>query len=104
MSPTRLAPRASLAGQADVRGVGRRGKELTENVNPMAGNLTGQVRNIADVTTVAANGDPLQKDHRMRARNPGAKETVNLMVDQLNGLASEVTRSRVRWVRRQLGG
>ena len=82
-----------LGGQADVRGVGGVWKELTENVNSMAGNLTGQVRNIADVTTAVANGD-LSKKITVDARGEilELKETVNLMVDQLNGLASEVTR------------
>ena len=82
-----------LGGQADVRGVGGVWKELTENVNSMAGNLTGQVRNIAEVTTAVANGD-LSKKITVDARGEilELKETVNLMVDQLNGLANEVTR------------
>ena len=82
-----------LGGQADVRGVGGVWKELTENVNSMAGNLTGQVRNIADVTTAVANGD-LSKKITVSAQGEilELKDTVNLMVDQLNGLANEVTR------------
>ncbi|HVD46989.1 MAG TPA: HAMP domain-containing protein, partial [Candidatus Limnocylindria bacterium] len=82
-----------LGGQAEVKGVGGVWKELTENVNSMAGNLTGQVRNIADVTTAVANGD-LSKKITVDARGEilELKETVNLMVDQLNGLANEVTR------------
>ncbi|HVC77176.1 MAG TPA: HAMP domain-containing protein [Candidatus Micrarchaeaceae archaeon] len=82
-----------LGGQADVKGVGGVWKELTENVNSMAGNLTGQVRNIAEVTTAVANGD-LSKKITVDARGEilELKETVNLMVDQLNGLANEVTR------------
>src|SRR5205085_1501302 len=69
-----------LGGQAQVPGVAGTWKDLTDNVNSMASNLTGQVRNIADVTTAVANGD-LSK-----------KNTINTMVDQLNGFASEVTR------------
>jgi HAMP domain-containing protein/signal transduction histidine kinase/CheY-like chemotaxis protein len=82
-----------LGGQADVKGVGGVWKELTENVNSMAGNLTGQVRNIADVTTAVAGGD-LSKKITVDARGEilELKDTVNLMVDQLNGLANEVTR------------
>ena len=64
-----------LGGQADVRGVAGTWKDLTDNVNFMAGNLTGQVRNIADVTTAVANGDLSQEDHRRReGRNPRAEE------------------------------
>jgi signal transduction histidine kinase/HAMP domain-containing protein len=82
-----------LGGQAEVKEVAGVWKELTENVNSMAGNLTGQVRNIADVTTAVANGD-LSKKITVDARGEilELKETVNLMVDQLNGLANEVTR------------
>ena len=82
-----------LGGQAEVKGVGGVWKELTENVNSMAGNLTGQVRNIAEVTTAVANGD-LSKKITVDARGEilELKSTVNLMVDQLNGLANEVTR------------
>jgi HAMP domain-containing protein len=59
----------------------------------MAGNLTAQVRNIAEVTTAVANGRPLQEDHRRRARrDPLLKETLNTMVDQLRSFAAEVTR------------
>ena len=57
-----------LGGQADVPGVAGTWKDLTDNVNFMAGNLTGQVRNIAEVTTAVANGDLSQEDHRRRAR------------------------------------
>ena len=64
-----------LGGQADVKGVAGTWKDLTDNVNFMAGNLTGQVRNIADVTTAVANGDLSQEDHRGRqGRNSGAEE------------------------------
>ena len=52
-----------LGGQAEVKGVGGTWKDLTDNVNLMAGNLTDQVRNIAEVTTAVANGDLVQKDH-----------------------------------------
>ena len=64
-----------LGGQADVRGVAGTWKDLTDNVNSMAGNLTGQVRNIAEVTTAVANGDLSQEDHRRReGRDPRAQE------------------------------
>src|ERR1700704_3922569 len=75
-----------LGGQADVRGVGGVWKELTENVNSMAGNLTGQVRNIADVTTAVANGDLSKKiTVDVRGEILQLKNTINSMVDQLNG-------------------
>ena len=64
-----------LGGQAEVKGVAGTWKDLTDNVNSMAGNLTGQVRNIAEVTTAVANGDLSQEDHRRRAgRDPRAEE------------------------------
>ena len=64
-----------LGGQADVHGVAGTWKDLTDSVNFMAGNLTGQVRNIADVTTAVANGDLSQEDHRRRERrNSGAEK------------------------------
>jgi HAMP domain-containing protein/CheY-like chemotaxis protein/signal transduction histidine kinase len=82
-----------LGGQAEVRGVGGVWKDLTDNVNSMAGNLTGQVRNIAEVTTAVANGDLSKKiTVDVRGEILELKNTVNLMVDQLNGLAGEVTR------------
>ena len=82
-----------LGGQADVRGVSGTWKDLTDNVNSMASNLTGQVRNIADVTTAVANGD-LSKKITADAKGEilELKSTINTMVDQLNGFASEVTR------------
>jgi PAS domain S-box-containing protein len=82
-----------LGGQADVPGVAGTWKDLTENVNFMAGNLTSQVRNIAEVTTAVARGD-LSKKITVEAEGEIAelKGTVNTMVDQLNALASEVTR------------
>ena len=64
-----------LGGQADVPGVAGTWKDLTDSVNFMAGNLTGQVRNIADVTTAVATGDLSQEDHgRREGRNPRAEE------------------------------
>ena len=64
-----------LGGQADVQGVAGTWKDLTDNVNFMAGNLTGQVRNIADVTTAVAQRRPVQEDHRGReGRDPRAEE------------------------------
>ena len=82
-----------LGGQADVKGVAGVWKELTENVNLMAGNLTNQVRNIAQVTTAVANGD-LSTKITVEARGEflELKNTINVMVDQLNGFANEVTR------------
>ncbi|HEU4799405.1 MAG TPA: response regulator, partial [Gemmatimonadales bacterium] len=82
-----------LGGQAQVKGVGGVWKDLTDNVNSMAGNLTSQVRNIAQVTTAVANGD-LSKKISVDARGEilELKDTVNTMVDQLNSFASEVTR------------
>jgi HAMP domain-containing protein/signal transduction histidine kinase/DNA-binding response OmpR family regulator len=82
-----------LGGQAQVRGVGGVWKDLTENVNMMAANLTGQVRNIADVTTAVANGDLTKKiTVDVRGEILELKTTINTMVDQLNTFASEVTR------------
>ena len=63
-----------LGGQAEVRGVAGTWKDLTDIVNSMATNLTGQVRNIADVTTAVANGDLSQEDHRRRARRNSRAE------------------------------
>ena len=82
-----------LGGQADVKGVAGTWKDLTENVNSMAGNLTSQVRNIADVTTAVAKGD-LSRKITVDARGEilELKDTINTMVDQLNAFASEVTR------------
>ena len=82
-----------LGGQADVRGVGGTWKDLTDNVNSMANNLTSQVRNIADVTTAVARGDLSKKiTVDVRGEILELKNTINTMVDQLNGFASEVTR------------
>src|SRR5207248_2713145 len=82
-----------LGGQADERDSGGNGKDLTDNVNLMAGNLTSQVRNIADVTTALANGD-LSKKITVDGKGEilELKNTINTMLDQLNGFASEVTR------------
>ena len=82
-----------LGGQADVRGVAGTWKDLTDSVNFMAGNLTGQVRNIAAVTTAVANGDLSKKiTVPVRGEILELKDTINTMVDQLNSFASEVTR------------
>jgi signal transduction histidine kinase/CheY-like chemotaxis protein/HAMP domain-containing protein len=82
-----------LGGQAQVRGVAGVWKDLTDNVNSMAGNLTAQVRNIAEVTTSVANGD-LRKKVTVDVKGEilQLKNTINAMVDQLNSFASEVTR------------
>ncbi len=82
-----------LGGQAQVRGVAGTWKDLTDNVNLMADNLTGQVRNIADVTTAVARGDLSKKiTVDVKGEILALKDTINVMVDQLNGFASEVTR------------
>ncbi|HEV2914805.1 MAG TPA: HAMP domain-containing protein [Pyrinomonadaceae bacterium] len=82
-----------LGGQADVRGVAGTWKDLTDNVNFMAGNLTSQVRNIAEVTTAVANGDLSKKiTVDVKGEILELKNTINTMVDQLNSFASEVTR------------
>src|SRR6201747_69499 len=82
-----------LGGQAQVRGVAGTWKGLTDNVNLMADNLTGQVRNIADVTTAVARGDLSKKiTVDVKGEILELKNTINVMVDQLNGFASEVTR------------
>src|SRR5690349_1378781 len=82
-----------LGGQAQVGGVGGVWKDLTDNVNFMASNLTNQVRNIADVTTAIARGDLAKKiTVEVKGELLELKETINAMVDQLNAFASEVTR------------
>src|SRR5438132_1700450 len=82
-----------LAGQAQVRDVSGVWKDLTESVNIMAGNLTAQVRNIADVTIAVANGDLSKKiTADVRGEILQLKEAINTMVDQLNAFAAEVTR------------
>jgi signal transduction histidine kinase/CheY-like chemotaxis protein/HAMP domain-containing protein len=82
-----------LGGQADVRGVSGTWKDLTDNVNLLAGNLTDQVRNIAKVTTAVANGDLSQKiTVDARGEILELKNTINTMVDQLSSFADEVTR------------
>src|SRR6201747_2877629 len=82
-----------LGGQAQVPGVAGTWKDLTDSVNFMAGNLTAQVRNIAEVSTAIANGDLSRKiTVDVRGEILQLKETINTMVDQLNGFAGEVTR------------
>ncbi|AFY90302.1 GAF sensor hybrid histidine kinase [Chroococcidiopsis thermalis PCC 7203] len=82
-----------LGVQADVRGVAGTWKDLTDSVNSMAGNLTAQVRNIAEVTTAVANGDLSKKiTVDVKGEILELKNTINTMVDQLNSFASEVTR------------
>src|SRR5204862_224916 len=83
----------NVDGQARVRGVAGTWKDLTDSVNSMAGNLTSQVRNIADVTKAVANGDLSKKiTVDVKGEILELKDTVNTMVDQLNSFASEVTR------------
>ncbi|MDQ0945460.1 HAMP domain-containing protein [Streptomyces sp. V1I1] len=83
----------NLGGQATVRGVSGTWKDLTDNVNSMANNLTNQVRNIAQVTTAVAEGDLTRKiDVDARGEILTLKTTINTMVDQLSSFAAEVTR------------
>src|SRR5205823_2625478 len=95
-----------LGGQAIVRGVAGTWKDLTDNVNMMAANLTAQVRNIAQVTTAVANGDLSKKiTVDVKGEILELKNTINTMVDQLNSFASEVTRvAREVGTEGQLGG
>jgi HAMP domain-containing protein/signal transduction histidine kinase/CheY-like chemotaxis protein len=95
-----------LGGQAKVKGVAGTWKDLTDSVNSMAGNLTGQVRNIADVTTAVANGDLSKKiTVDVKGEILELKNTINTMVDQLSSFASEVTRvAREVGTEGQLGG
>src|SRR5207253_1389391 len=82
-----------LGGQAEVKGVSGVWKDLTDNVNGLAGNLTDQVRNIAKVTTAVATGDLSQKiTVDAKGEILQLKNTINVMVDQLNSFAAEVTR------------
>jgi HAMP domain-containing protein/CheY-like chemotaxis protein/signal transduction histidine kinase len=82
-----------LGGQANVPGVAGTWKDLTDSVNSMAGNLTGQVRNIAEVTTAVARGDLSRKiTVDVKGEILELKNTINTMVDQLNAFAAEVTR------------
>jgi HAMP domain-containing protein/CheY-like chemotaxis protein/signal transduction histidine kinase len=82
-----------LGGQAEVKGVAGTWKDLTDSVNSMASNLTGQVRNIAEVTTAVAEGDLSKKiTVNVSGEILQLKETINTMVDQLNAFAGEVTR------------
>ncbi len=98
-----------LGGQAQVPGVGGTWKDLTDNVNFMASNLTGQVRNIAEVATAIAGGDLSKKiTVNVSGEILQLKETLNTMVDQLNAFASEViargARGRHRRAARRPGG
>src|SRR5687767_15765610 len=81
-----------LGGQAEVKDVSGVWKDLTDNVNSMASNLTGQVRNISEVTIAVANGDLSRKiTVDVRGEILQLKEAINTMVDQLRSFASEVT-------------
>src|SRR5207253_2900063 len=95
-----------LGGQAIVPGVAGTWKDLTDSVNAMSGNLTEQVRNIAQVTTAVARGDLSRKiTVDVRGEILQLKETINTMVDQLNAFAAEVTRvAREVGTEGQLGG
>src|SRR5678810_899361 len=82
-----------LGGQAQVKGVAGTWKDLTDSVNGMASNLTGQVRNIAEVTTAVAKGDLSRKiTVDVKGEILELKNTINTMVDQLNAFAGEVSR------------
>src|SRR5438034_37963 len=95
-----------LGGQAEVKGVAGTWKDLTDSVNSMAGNLTSQVRNIAEVTTAVANGDLSRKiTVAVRGEILELKNTINTMVDQLSSFAAEVTRvAREVGTEGELGG
>src|SRR5207244_4415742 len=95
-----------LGGQAQVKGVAGTWKDLTDNVNSMAGNLTDQVRNIAEVAKAIASGDLSKKiTVDVKGEILELKNTINTMVDQLNSFASEVTRvAREVGTEGQLGG
>ncbi|HAK93061.1 MAG TPA: hybrid sensor histidine kinase/response regulator, partial [Massilia timonae] len=95
-----------LGGQAQVEGASGVWRDLTDNVNRMASNLTGQVRNIAEVTTAVAEGDLSRKiTVDVSGEILRLKDTINLMVDQLNGFAGEVTRvAREVGLEGKLGG
>ncbi len=95
-----------LGGQAEVKGVAGTWRDLTENVNELASNLTGQVRNIAQVTTAVAQGDLSQKiTVHARGEILELKNTVNTMVDQLSSFGDEVTRvAREVGIEGKLGG
>ena len=95
-----------LGGQARVQGIGGTWKDITDNVNAMAANLTGQVRNIAEVTTAVARGDLSKKiTVDVRGEILELKSTINTMVDQLNAFASEVSRvAREVGTQGKLGG
>src|SRR5207253_1531347 len=83
-----------LGGQADVKGVAGTWKDLTDSVNSMAGNLTAQVRNIAEVTTAVANGDLSKKiTVHVRGESVELKNTVNTMFDQRRSLAVAAPRA-----------
>jgi len=92
-----------LGGQANVPGVAGTWKDLTDSVNSMGGNLTGQVRNIAEVTTAVARGDLSRKiTVDVKGEILELKNTINTMVDQLNAFAGEVDAAwPVKWHRRQ---
>src|SRR5206468_1954482 len=82
-----------LGGQADVQGVSGTWKHLTDNVNMLAGNLTSQVRNIAEVTTAVATGDLSKKiTVDVKGETAQLQERTNTMVDTLSSFAAEVTR------------
>ena len=101
-----VGTQGKLGGQADVKGVAGVWKDLTDNVNQMAANLTNQVRNIAAVTTAVANGDLTKKiTVDVRGEILELKSTINIMVDQLNSFASEVIRvAKEVGVEGRLGG
>src|SRR5262249_927526 len=85
-----VGTKGELGGQARVSGVAGTWKDLTDNVNSMASNLTGQVRNIAEVTIAVANGDLSRKiTVDVRGEILQLKETINTMVEQLRSFASE---------------
>src|SRR4051794_31851358 len=92
-APKEVGTEGRLGGQANVDGVSGTWKDLTDNVNTLADNLTSQVRNIAEVTTAVATGDLSKKiTVDVKGEVLELKETINAMVDQLRAFAAEVTR------------
>src|SRR3989454_4768416 len=90
---TEVGTEGKLGGQAQVKGVSGTWKDLTDNVNTLADNLTTQVRNIAEVTTAVATGDLSKKiTVNVKGEILQLKNTINTMVDQLSSFADEVTR------------
>ena len=100
-----MGTEGKLGGQAYVQGVGGTWKDLTDNVNFMAGNLTSQVRGIAKVVTAVANGD-LEQKLTVEAKGEIASlaDTINSMTDTLATFADQVTTVAAKWAWKAMGG